>query len=235
MKKINFDQAVIMVGLQDKINRKVDENWVSADYPYLRGVLVEAVEALDHYGWKWWSYQPREISQVQSELIDILHFSLSHLIGECDGDLNASALALSTRSNPTLKNCRLDGKEYQLAHCDVPQLLQLLAATAASGRNELPLLEATFHACGLSWSAVVVRYMSKHVLSIFRQNHGYAEGCYTKIWSTKEDNIHLVELAAPLDPDATDFSAQLYSHLEERYASCTLALQPGTHQPGTHS
>ena len=226
MEKINVEQAETVLALQDKINRKVDDHWLNSEYPYLRGVLVEAVEALDHYGWKWWSYAPKELSQVQIELIDVLHFSLSDLINECGGNLTTAASVLVSRSNPELADCHFDGREYAIAECDVPKLLELIAAFAGSGRNELPLLEVTFSACGLNWDQITVLYIAKHVLNVFRQNHGYKDGSYTKIWGDKEDRIHLVEIVSYLEPAAANFSMQIYSLLNERYAFYALARQP---------
>ena len=226
MEKINVRQAEIILAMQDKINRKVDDNWLGSGYPYLRGVLVEAVEALDHYGWKWWSSEPRDFSLVQIELIDMLHFSLSHLISECDGNLNVATSVLLIRSNPKLESCHFDGKEYTLAQCDVPKLLELIAAFAASGRNELALLEVTCRACCLNWDQIMVLYIAKHVLNVFRQNHGYKTGRYTKVWGGKEDNSHLIEIVSYLDPAAANFSMQIYTLLNERYAFYALLPQP---------
>ncbi|MGS0740503.1 dUTP diphosphatase [Glaciimonas sp. GG7] len=235
MEKINAIQARTIIRLQDKINRKVDEDWLSADYPYLRGVLVEAVEALDHYGWKWWSRQPHDLSQVHIELIDILHFSLSHLINEYQGNLDEAATALFHRSNANMTCCTIDGREYLIADCDVPKLLELLAAFAASGRNELSLLTVIFSACALSWDAVMTQYIAKNVLNIFRQNKGYKKGRYVKIWGGREDNIHLVEIVARLDPNAADFTATLYQCLEERYVFYVLSPQLSALQPHIYS
>lgn len=190
----------------------------------MRGVLVEAVEALDHYGWKWWGKQPRDFTQMQLELVDILHFTLSHILSESDGNLDAAAITLVKRSDPELSSCHFDGREYVISKCDIPQLLELIAAFAVSRRNNLPLLEVTFHASGLDWDKVVNLYTIKHVLCIFRQNNGYKEGRYSKMWGGKEDNIHLLELASSLDSSAADFQLQLYQRLEERYVSLSPAL-----------
>jgi hypothetical protein len=34
-------------------------------------------------------------------------------------------------------------------------------------------------------------YIGKNALNIFRQNNGYKDGTYVKIWSDKEDNEYL--------------------------------------------
>jgi len=224
MKKISYEQASAIMKLLAVHNRTANANWMISGYPHMRGVLVEAVEALDHYGWKWWSKQPRDFTQMQLELIDILHFTLSHILSECDGNLDAAAITLVKRSDPELSSCHFDGREYVISKCDIPQLLELIAAFAVSRRNNLPLLEVTFHASGLDWDKVVNLYTIKHVLCIFRQNSGYKEGRYSKIWGGKEDNIHLIELASSLDSSASDFQLQLYQRLEERYISLSPSL-----------
>ena len=43
-----------MLELQDDMNRKINPDRLSAGYPFLRAILVEAVEGLEHYDWKWW-------------------------------------------------------------------------------------------------------------------------------------------------------------------------------------
>jgi hypothetical protein len=60
-------------------------------------------------------------------------------------------------------------------------------------------------------------YVGKNVLNFFRQDHGYQEGTYKKIWDGREDNEHLVELVAELDVSDAQFSAKLYQSLKARY------------------
>jgi hypothetical protein len=58
-----------MLELQDSMNRKINPDCLSAGYPFARAILVEAVEALDHYGWKWWkSHSPVVFDAQQYDL-----------------------------------------------------------------------------------------------------------------------------------------------------------------------
>jgi hypothetical protein len=75
-----------MLDLQDSMNRKINPDWLTAGYPFLRAVLVEAVEGLDHYGWKWWKAQSPDLAQLRIELIDIWHFLLSEYLVRANGD-----------------------------------------------------------------------------------------------------------------------------------------------------
>ena len=44
------EQASTMLSLQTSMNAKVDPNWVEARYPYLRAVVIEGAEAIEHHG-----------------------------------------------------------------------------------------------------------------------------------------------------------------------------------------
>ena len=80
-----------MLRLQADVNSKIDPAWLQARYPYLRAVLVETTEAMDHHGWKWWSKQVMNIEQLRIELIDIWHFALSQFLLESGGDIPKAA------------------------------------------------------------------------------------------------------------------------------------------------
>ena len=69
-----------MLELQDSMNKKIDNDWLAKRHAYLRAVLVEATEALEHYGWKWWKKQTPDMAQLRIEMIDIWHFVLSEYL-----------------------------------------------------------------------------------------------------------------------------------------------------------
>ena len=49
------------------------------------------------------------------------------------------------------------------------------------------------------------QYIGKNTLNFFRQDHGYKEGTYIKVWHGKEDNEVLANLVNVLDVSAEDF------------------------------
>jgi hypothetical protein len=83
-----------MLRLQASVNSKINPDWLTADNAYLRAVVVESVEAMDHHGWKWWSRQPLNMSQIQLELIDIWHFVLSDVLVKQSGDLGHAGVVI---------------------------------------------------------------------------------------------------------------------------------------------
>ena len=201
------------------MNFRVDPNWAQARYPYLRAVVIEAAEAIEHHGWKWWKQQHRDLGQLQMELVDIWHFLLSEILLRNDGDEEKSRKYLETNYERQIAKDTLsfDGQEYTLDNLDLLELLQTLIGTSAAGRIELGLFAAIMRGSSLDWSELYKQYVSKNVLNFFRQDHGYQEGTYRKIWNGREDNEVLVEVMTTLDAEDPNFKDSLYSLLEAAY------------------
>jgi len=49
MKKLLLIQAKTMLSMQHAMNSKVDPEWITARYPYLRAVVIEGAEAIEHH------------------------------------------------------------------------------------------------------------------------------------------------------------------------------------------
>jgi dimeric dUTPase (all-alpha-NTP-PPase superfamily) len=206
-----------MLELQDRMNRKIDPAWLSAGQEFLRAVLVEAVEALEHYGWKWWKRQEPNLDQLRIELVDIWHFLLSHYLVEARGDAAAAArrIALEWQGQPELA---LDGAVLRIGDADLRRRLELLAACAALRKVSLPLFASLLRDCGLDAEALYRSYVSKNVLNHFRQDNGYKAGTYEKLWNGREDNEHMAEILARLGPSPR-LADELYAELERTYRS----------------
>src|SRR5690606_39018794 len=95
--------------------------------------------------------------------------------------------------------------------------LELSIGLAAAGRLDIPLFAALLADCGMDWQDLFCQYVGKNVLNFFRQDHGYKDGTYRKIWDGREDNAHLVEVMAELDSNREDYQHQLYACLKLRY------------------
>ena len=48
MSSLHATQAELMLSLQSRMNAKVDPLWVAKRFPYLRAVVIEAAEAIEH-------------------------------------------------------------------------------------------------------------------------------------------------------------------------------------------
>jgi len=216
-------QASTMLRMQAAMNSRVDPEWINARYPYLRAVLIEATEAMDHHGWKWWKKQVCDLPQLQMELIDIWHFLMSELLLLREGDevLAAGDLLDAASEARVSGTIALDGHQHQLSTLSLLDKLQLLAVTAGAGRVEIPLFAAIMADCNMDWTELFRQYVGKNVLNFFRQDNGYKQGTYHKVWDGREDNEHLVDIMQALDPQAPDYQQRLYDGLKARYLPAT--------------
>ena len=218
---LSDQQAKTMLSLQSAMNAKVDPNWVAARYPYLRAVVIEAAEAIEHHGWKWWKKQEKDLPQLQMELIDIWHFLLSEILLENNGE-EVAALAILTEQLEAVEASAVitfDGRQYDPRELDLLTQLELLIALAAARKIELSVFAAIMDNCEMDWTELYCQYVGKNVLNFFRQDNGYQEGSYQKIWNGREDNEYLVEVMGSLDPNDAEYQDKLYSALNSHYPS----------------
>ena len=219
--KLTQTQAATMLTLQDRLNGLINPTWIGAGQRFLRAAFVESAEALEHHGWKWWKKQTIDLRQVQMELVDILHFYLSHTLVETDGSTERAAASVAQDlCGPT--TILFDGKAFKLDTRDVPALLELIGGLAVCGRANYKVLEAAMVACHLSWDDTFKQYVSKNMLNIFRQGNGYKAGTYIKMWNGEEDNVVLARLMTGLDAKAPDFADRLHAELEIAYAAAVV-------------
>lgn len=211
-------QLVTMLQLQDSMNKKVNPEWISAGYAYLRAAMIESVEAMDHHGWKWWKAQHKDLPQLQMELIDIWHFALSDYLIVCGGSIELAADNIEQSLN-NISPIKFDGNEYDYAKAGLLDNLQLMTGLCAVKRFEASLFMRIAQQCELSGSSLYQQYVGKNILNFFRQDHGYKDGSYVKTWWGKEDNEHLVEVLAELNIESANYSDELYAGLKLRYPS----------------
>lgn len=195
-----------MLRMQDRMNTRVHPQWVAQDFAWHRAIWVECAELVDHHGYKWWKHQEPDMEQVQLEVVDIWHFGMSAYF---EGDAPIEQLAQSIMG----------------VWPDAPQELGVLEASealAAVAAGEQRFCVVSFasllSAVDLDFAGLYRHYLGKNVLNFFRQDNGYKEGSYRKLWSGREDNEHLMELLIDIDTGASDAEEQLYSALSQRYA-----------------
>ena len=216
---LSREQASAMLSLQAEMNYRIDPGWVAAAYPYLRAVIVEGAEAIEHHGWKWWKKQERDDAQLQMELVDIWHFLLSEILLRHDGDRERALHALMRLldSQAESEEIDFDARTWRPDRLDLLEKFELLIGLSANRRIDLTLFGSILRDCGMNWLDLYRQYVGKNVLNTFRQDHGYKEGRYRKLWSGREDNEILAEILADADPEQPDYRKLIYSELEKRY------------------
>lgn len=198
-------QILTMLALQDSMNLRIHPQWRQQGNAWYRAIWIECAELLDHFGWKWWKKQEPDTEQVALELIDIWHFGLSALLEQ-----EASLEALSDRIARDMAATTGSGD----FRADVETFACAVLQTQAFDTQGFARLMAGID---MSFAQLYSGYIGKNVLNFFRQDHGYKEGSYRKIWAGKEDNQHLVEALVELDLNSPSFKEDLYAALKARY------------------
>ncbi len=205
METMMKEKVLTMLKMQDAMNRRVNPDWREAGYAWHRAIWTECAEMLDHYGWKWWKHQEPDMEQVRLEIVDIWHFTLSDMLlaDETDGDIA----------------CRIV-KEIQQSEksMDIREAIENLALrTLQTGAADTSIFANLMQAAELSFDELFRRYIGKNVLNFFRQDHGYGDGSYVKVWDDREDNEHLADILADISPDMGGYADEVYRRLQQAY------------------
>lgn len=203
-----YQQMILeMLKLQETVNTRVNPEWMTAANPWHRAGYVESVEMLDHWGWAWWKSQPHDIEQVQLELVDIWHFLLSSYIEKMPLDEVAKLINPENVETAQYDNFG-DMADY------------FIGCLAKDKVFHVPTFYALMDTAGLTFECLYLHYVGKSALNKFRQDHGYKEGTYIKIWNGREDNEHLFDMLKQVDPKsiAPGYGAEIYARIDKIYS-----------------
>jgi dimeric dUTPase (all-alpha-NTP-PPase superfamily) len=193
--------------LQDQINTRIKPDWRAAQHPWYRAIWTECAELLDHHGWKWWKKQTPNMPQIWLELVDIWHFALSDLLQRHDSEAACITSIVDALTQPRTAR-------------SVDQTVELLAQGCLTSHSiDLVTFFDLTDSVQLEFQQLFEQYVGKNVLNRFRQDHGYQEGSYQKVWHGQEDNEHLAELFLKLDFTQEDIAQALYDALLSRYTA----------------
>lgn len=194
-----------MLILQNAMNTRVSDTWRKNGYEWYRAIWVECAEMLDHHGWKWWKHQEIDVPQVQLELVDIFHFGLSLRLMTGQSVDGITTQLASELNEQTPEN------DFKIA-------LENLASAAVTNKTFDAIAFADcMRLMNMDLDELFRQYVGKNTLNFFRQDHGYKDGSYIKVWNGEEDNEVLAKIVRSLDTSAQDFQQQLYQALKNKY------------------
>ena len=195
-----------MLDLQDKMNTKVHPRWREQGYEWYRAAWIECAELMDHAGYKWWKHAEPDIEQIQLEVVDIWHFGMSALlVGNEDTEALAANIVADLSASTDASLTLLEASEALASAC--------ITSESFSTSAFLDLM----HASSLSFDQLYRMYVGKNVLNFFRQDHGYKDGSYVKVWDGREDNEHLSDILSGLDASDVGFADAVYTGLKAAY------------------
>lgn len=204
------------------------QQWVENPPNFGLSIFMEAAEAVDKFNWKWWNKKEADVEGAKMELIDIIHFSLSLDVVVNDGITPLGELAtVRYRQLEEYRGVKLKTGDvrYYLEESSPVELFCLLGTLGGEGRVDFRVIGAIMNCLEMSFDDVYKLYMQKALLNKFRQENGYKEGTYVKIWKKGEkgakdleDNDVLQGFAKELDWSEPEAARMLEGYLIEAYA-----------------
>lgn len=187
-----------------------------------RCIYLECAELIESYPWKHWKNidATPDYANIKIEVVDIWHFVLSLGLQEYKIHHQGSIENLSQKLT-ALPNFKLfcgeitpNDKDYYKDIKTVEKLIQTLFCT-----QDIDILFEAFIDVAiqsqLNLEALYRLYVGKNILNQFRQDHGYKEGTYVKVWNGEEDNVVMSRI---LDQNSDITPDELYERLKELYS-----------------
>ena len=201
-----ISMLMTMASMQEEHTAQVHPQWKEQGYEYYRAIWVECAEMLDHFGWKWWKNQEPDIDQVQLQLVDIWQFAVSELI---------RSKQLHESLGAELANVEPIDSTPEIFR----EAIESLAISSLQSRSfKMSDFTYAMRTLPMDLKELFALYVGKNVLNRFRQDHGYKEGSYRKLWAGREDNEHLIEILESISAEPEEMFDMLYQQLEQRYS-----------------
>ena len=221
-------KIIEMLELQAKLN--VETNW--KDWKawitekgkivnWRRCIYMEVAEAIDSISWKhwknieWWI----DYENFKVELIDVWHFLMSELLRFFTVDELVELIKKYLDSKSDIKLPIVWKKENNIEIDDIIEPYEHLMALSLIKIDDKDYLEnliESFFICldssSISFDDLYKLYIWKNVLNKFRQDHGYKEWTYIKMWNWEEDNVTMQKII-----ENTLWFEEIYNWLEEVY------------------
>ncbi len=219
-----------MFTLQQKLNNETNgigwENGYTKNdriINWKRCIYMESAELIDSFSWKHWKdiNSATDWENATVEIVDIWHFVMSLLLEDYRVNSRGSVEKLVEDVMEVQGFDRFTKEPENKESADTMEVINdiesIIHITTAS-KLELfdGLLKSYFVMslkCGVNLTILYKFYIAKNTLNQFRQDHGYTEGTYRKVWGTKEDNEVMFEIMH----EKIFGAEELYEELKKRY------------------
>jgi len=225
------EKMVEMFKLQEKLNDDTNgANWREGVTKqgkvinWKRCIVMESAELIDSFCWKHWKNITCgiDLENIKIEMVDIWHFVMSYILRfKSSEDAAEFVFSVMRKSNIKIPKEWSNADNSRIDEFLEPfETLMALALIKTDDEAYQEELVGQFWECvdavGMSFDEVYKLYICKNALNQFRQQHGYKEGTYKKIWNGKEDNVVMQEI---LNSDSDVSYEKLLGLLEDIYAT----------------
>ena len=223
-----MNRIVQMLKLQQELNDATNglnwENGITKNgkkIDWRRCIYLEAAELVESYPWKHWKNidSSPDYANIKIEIVDIWHFVMSETLRlykiDALGSIEDIARVVSKMEGfeafqdedakselNTYEEIELVEEMIKILFCNTDINMLIISFLNMSSQLNLKLPE------------LYKLYIGKNILNKFRQDNGYKEGLYIKIWDEKEDNVVMQSI---LEKNSDITPTQLYQALEEAY------------------
>jgi len=223
-----MDKILQMLQLQQELNDATNgQNWEKGVtkngklIDWKRCIYLECAELIESYPWKHWKNidaQP-DYNNIKIETVDIWHFimSLSLENYKMQNLGNMKDLAQDIHQLENFKTFTNDIIATSKNNYEQIEVVEQLITSLFCEKSITKLIKSFIDVAiqsELNLDTLYQLYIGKNILNKFRQDHGYKEGTYIKIWNGKEDNVIMQQI---LKNDINITPIELYNALEHTY------------------
>ena len=197
-------KILLMLQLQNQLNDATNgEDWVKGITKnnkiinWNRCIYMECAEMIDSFPWKHWKnieVEP-DWENHQIEVVDVWHFIMSLAIENYSQTLRGGVEDVANDISVMEAFSKIDTEATKFAEPDevIAKVENIMRIVLAQDKLDLEGLLAEFFdlvvMSGLNLNTLYRLYVGKNILNQFRQDHGYKDGSYIKIWDGEEDNV----------------------------------------------
>ena len=224
-----MDKILLMLQLQAQLNDATNgDEWTKGTTKngktinWKRCIYMECAEMVDSFSWKHWKSINKEPDwdNHQIEVIDVWHFILSLAIENYSQNLKGGIedIAINISQLESFSTIDVQVKAFDSQDNVIEKVENLIRLSLAQENLEIEKLISEFFdlvvMSGLNLETLYRLYVGKNILNQFRQDNGYKDGSYIKVWDGEEDNVvmkRVWEDNGDIKPDA------LYKELTKLY------------------
>jgi dimeric dUTPase (all-alpha-NTP-PPase superfamily) len=186
-----------------------------------RCTYLECAELIESYPWKHWKNidAKADYDNIKIEAVDIWHFIMSQGLEDYKrgnlGNIETLANNICLLDNFKFFENEVEehNKDYYEQIAVVEELIRILFCKESTEKLMSAFIDVAMQS-GLNLDTLYRLYVGKNILNKFRQEHGYKDGSYIKIWNGEEDNVKMQKI---LQSNANITPDELYIALEEAY------------------
>jgi len=226
-------KILLMLQLQNQLNDATNgEDWVKGitknnkTINWKRCIYMECAEMIDSFPWKHWKNieVAPDWENHQIEVVDVWHFIMSLAIEEYSQTLRGGVEDVANDISEMEAFSKIDTDATKFAEPDevIAKVENIMRIVLTKDKLDLESLLAEFFdlvvMSGLNLDALYRLYVGKNILNQFRQDHGYKDGSYVKVWDGEEDNVvmkRIWEEKSDITPE------ELYRELSKYYLALT--------------